>query len=186
MYPNLQSEVEGHLTNLHAHLIPGSPIRLQDPGTFTFQDVLYANAVGVTVYPNGLPIPLTNQARSSIRYMIFSVSVNARQAYTGEAVDVTAAGLSTKLFNRVAVQLPAVGNLLHPTLDAVALSNPTLTQLVIQGIQAGSPPALGYFGRDRNMVEIRQDRFNLEFKEYVAQCHYSASKILIRKEFLGT
>jgi hypothetical protein len=59
MHPNVQSEAEGSLTNLHDHLIPGAPISLQNPLAFTFQDISFASAAGAPVYAAGLPDPLT-------------------------------------------------------------------------------------------------------------------------------
>jgi hypothetical protein len=131
-------------------------------------------------------IPSPKIQRSGLRYVVFSVSANVRTAFTGLPADGVTAALSMKLFTRVAVHLPAVGNIMHPLIIRDILVSPTLLQMTIQAIQANTRPTIGYFSRDCGMVNIQQVKFDKAFSEYVAQCRYSICKVLIHKEFLGT
>lgn len=166
------------------------PLLLEDPVVFTFSDIQLRNRVGgelQMVLGQALVVP----TRMAARYLTFTVTARPLQAYGGRGEDATDAALMAQSWPNIGVELPtqlnANGNTtLHPALDTLQLSVPTLALAAIRGI-LGAPPPVGQVTRPTGALSAEVDmvKFREAFMSFYHECRYRVIKVLMRREFVG-
>ena len=190
-HDSLATEVNGgFLTLFNASQGFGGPVQLTAMGaTFTFSDPVLRGSTGNVLAMNQ-GVPLAAPTRNAARYLTFSVTVDARAAYSGRPDDAVSAQLPTHKWS-VGTDMPTVTTAagvtsLHHALDTDVLRNVRDALNIIQGIN-NSPPAIGFITRPTGAFSpiVSVNDYREEFMAFYHDARFRMLKVLMKREFVG-
>jgi hypothetical protein len=192
-YPALLNEVNASLKAiLDLTVDQESPrISFDDNGIFSLHEpsLRGTTAKDLTIAAAGQD--LSEGTLKNGYFYSFQVTVNARNAYDGDATVARDANLDEEVFN-VTTRLKRIADdngvlRLHPLFTSDVLRNPRNTLQVLVDI-TGSPPIFGTLKRPAQAVQADLEHidFRTSYTKFHSTCRYKIYAVLIRKEYLGS